>query len=122
MESRKPKSITKKSDFFELKTSGKKINLTKWLFISYKENKLHKVRYAVILSRKIGSSVVRNKLRRWCREYIRINKDKIGNIDINIIFKPMTKDFYKNMDYQMFSKSISNLAPVLVKQAMEQND
>lgn len=109
MENNKPTSIRKKSDFLELKNKGKKLNLSKWLFVTYKENQNERLRYGIILSRKVGNSVTRNKLRRWCREFIRSNYKQFGHIDLNLIFKPMEKDFFKNLDHKAFLQTMNSL-------------
>lgn len=66
------------------------------------------MRFGVTASRKVGSAVVRNKLKRWSREYFRESL-KAGNTleaDINIIFKPMEENFYKGLSHGEFVKAL----------------
>ncbi len=48
---------------------------------------------SVVASRKVGKSVERNKLKRWTREIFRVNKEKIRDFGIVIIYKPSEKNF-----------------------------
>lgn len=64
------------------------------------------LRFGVTASRKTGPAVVRNKLKRWCREYFRtsIVASNSFEADINIIFKPMDSNFYKGLSHSEFQK------------------
>ena len=45
-------------------------------------------------------SLIRNKFKRWCREFIRVQLKDIWStqgLDINIVFKLQRKDFYKDL-------------------------
>ena len=58
-----------------------------------RENQQGFPRLGVILSRKVGNAVYRNKLRRITREWFRINKTQFRNIDLVLVFRPtQTKD------------------------------
>ena len=43
---------------------------------------------AVVVGRKVGNSVLRNKLKRWAREIFRENKTDLEKYGIVLIFKP----------------------------------
>ncbi len=106
MENNKPLGIKRASEFLELKHSGKRYWPTKWLLLNYQKNELGTIRFGITASRKVGSAVVRNKLKRWCREAIRafsIDEGSIG-VDVNIIFRPMDSDFYKGLSHDEFIK------------------
>lgn len=66
------------------------------------------MRFGVTASRKVGPAVVRNKLKRWSREYVRafLVAGKAVEADINIIFKPMDSTFYKGLRYEEFVKGM----------------
>ncbi|WP_168196499.1 ribonuclease P protein component [Bdellovibrio sp. NC01] len=108
MENSSPLVIKRSSEFLALKQSGKRHWPTKWLLLNYQKNSVGQLRFGVTASRKVGSAVVRNKLKRWSREYFR-EMLKAGNsleADINIIFKPMEENFYKGLAHGEFVKAM----------------
>ena len=72
-------------------------------------------------SRKVGSAVVRNKLKRWAREYFRDFVDRSNqtgspiDVSINIIFKPIDQGFYKGLKYDEFKKAMDTGLEILSK-------
>lgn len=108
MENSSPLGIKRSSEFFSLKQSGKRHWPTKWLLLNYQKNDVGQLRFGVTASRKVGPAVVRNKLKRWSREYFRALL-KTGNsieADINLIFKPMDTNFYKGLPHEEFIKAM----------------
>jgi ribonuclease P protein component len=45
-------------------------------------------RLSVIIGRKVGNSVLRNKFKRWTKEIFRNEKDTLNNFGIVVIYKP----------------------------------
>lgn len=68
--------IKKKKDFLFLYRKGTRVR-TRFFNIIYHENGAGFSRLAVVVSRKIGKAVVRNKIKRWVRELFRRNKGLI---------------------------------------------
>ena len=84
--SRKERILTKKQFDLTFK-QGKKSNHKGFLLLT-RENQQGFPRLGVILSRKVGNAVYRNKLRRISREWFRTNKSKFRNIDLVLVFRP----------------------------------
>lgn len=108
MENSSSVGIKRSSEYLSLKQSGKRHWPTKWLLLNYQKNSLGQLRFGVTASRKVGPAVVRNKLKRWTREYFR-TAFKAGNsleADINLIFKPMDPNFYKGLPHEEFVKAM----------------
>lgn len=81
-------TIKNRSDFLRLKESGKRKKLSSWLLVNFKTNDVNKMRFGFTLSKKVGSSVLRNRLRRLfkesIREYFKSNEEL--NLDVNFVF------------------------------------
>lgn len=117
MENSSPHVIKRSFDFLSLKQTGKRYWPTKWLLLNYQKNSVGHLRFGVTASRKIGTAVVRNKLKRWSREYFRASllAGTAIEADINIIFKPMEVNFYKGLAYEEFVKAMDRGLEVLRK-------
>jgi ribonuclease P protein component len=117
VENSSPNIIKRSSEFLAIKQSGKRHWPTKWLLLNYQKTTLGQLRFGVTASRKTGPAVVRNKLKRWSREYFR-EFLKTGNsfeADINLIFKPMDPNFYKGLSHQEFCKALDRGLEVVRK-------
>lgn len=68
-------------------------------------NKLN-CRLGLVVSRKLGSSVLRNKLKRRLREIFRLNKHLI-NKKVDVLFLPRKKA--SNLNYNELQKVVLNL-------------
>jgi ribonuclease P protein component len=77
--------ILKRSDFIRLSESGKRIHNRYFLTVFCPGHE--RSRIGITVSRKVSHhAVIRNRLKRYCREYFRLNRDRIaGNWDINVI-------------------------------------
>ncbi|MFN7455658.1 MAG: ribonuclease P protein component [Pseudobdellovibrionaceae bacterium] len=105
MENNRPIVIRKSSDFLRIKNSGKRKTTTGWLSLAYIKNSEGRLRYGYTITKKIGNAVVRNRLKRWCRDYFfRVFRDKGLNpeMDVNVLLKPMPSDFYQKLEHSEF--------------------
>lgn len=90
--------IRKGREYTELKRSGK-VFKTKMLVFNYAESERTKL--GVIVTKKVGNSVERNRIKRWIREVFRLEKSVFSKpVDIVIIprrsdmtFSSIRKDF-----------------------------
>lgn len=70
------------------------------------------LQFGITASRKVGSAVTRNKLKRWAREYLRdfvTRSNQQGSpidVSINIIFKPIDQGFYKGLKFEEFRRAM----------------
>jgi ribonuclease P protein component len=88
--SKPPLTVLKnRSDFQRILKQGKRISPAPWLLIGYIKNDLGHLRCGWTLPGRVGTAVVRNKLKRWSRETLRKieNADSIS-MDINLVFRP----------------------------------
>jgi ribonuclease P protein component len=107
------------NDFASLRKYGRTFHPTPWLMVSFKKhegcNVCHrqnqsKVRCAWTISRKVGPAVIRNRLKRWSREFLRpwIQGTEDG-VDFNLIFKPRGNDFYRHLKHSEFNQAITKV-------------
>jgi len=103
--------IRKKSDFLFLYKNGKRYQ-GKYFNLIYFPNNLNLSRMAVIVSKKIGNAVKRNKIKRWMRDLFRRNKDFLKvHLDMLIIIKKDIKEISWSTlreNYLVAVKSICN--------------
>lgn len=79
--------IRKKKDFLLLYKKGRRYR-GKYFNLIYLSNNLSFSRIAIVVSRKIGNAVKRNKIKRWMRDLFRRNKELLkSSVDIVIIPK-----------------------------------
>lgn len=119
----KPQGLKLSSDFSILLKSGRRKILSPWLMISYKVNECEALRFGCTISKKVGSAVIRNKLKRWTREYfLELYKEpslqpaqnnraakkneNIPKIDINLVFRPRSDEFYKALTFSEFRRTL----------------
>lgn len=108
MASKSIKTLQRSSDFQKIKEFGKKRQGSPWLTLAFINNEGLGLRFGMTVTRKVGPAVIRNKLRRWSREFFRsklksgINKD----IDVNVLIRPMSDDFFKKLSFQDFKSAL----------------
>ncbi|OPJ55455.1 ribonuclease P protein component [Alkalithermobacter paradoxus] len=101
--------LKKTSDFTKVYKLGKSF-ANRSLVIYILENNLNQNRVGFSVSKKVGNSVVRNRVKRLIRESFRLNNDKIKEgYDIIFISRVGAKDLdYKGIEssmYNLFKKS-----------------
>lgn len=104
-------SLKRNSDFISLKTRGKRFWASSWMLVSYcYDEEAIKPKVGFVLSRKVGKSVVRNKLRRWMRakliEFLKNNNQR--NFKMTVFIKPMGDSYYKSITYKRFTQVFEN--------------
>lgn len=84
--------IRKRNDFLSLYKKGKRYR-GKYFNLIYFSNNLSFSRMAVVVSKKIGNAVKRNKIKRWMRSLFRRNKDLLkDSFDIIFVVKKEIQD------------------------------
>ena len=78
------------------------------MVVNVNKNTLNTVRCGWTLPRFVGNAVTRNRLKRWCREFLRQNQSKldVSSLDINFVFKRKDSNFYKKLNHDEFNKTI----------------
>lgn len=108
------KRLKKNSDFLELRRKGMRLRATEWLQIQFQKSKEEDLLIGVTTGRKVGSAVIRNRLKRWCLEHFRKYREEYSLTGrLNILFRPQSEGFYKELrheelDYEL-QKTLSRL-------------
>ena len=106
----KIRSLTKRADFENLRASGLSIHVNSWLLVNTQKTKSGEMRLGWTISRYTGSAVVRNRLRRWGREYLRKwRKTNNLSLDLNVIFKRKEKGFFKALTHEELDGALEKL-------------
>lgn len=111
VENNKIQSLKKSSDFLFLSKNGKKIRPTKWLTIQYLDIDSKDIFFGITASRKVGSAVFRNKLKRWVRHSVRSIKfsPQSKGKKIVFVFRPQADGFYEKLSFADFKSALSEL-------------
>jgi ribonuclease P protein component len=76
--------IRRTIEFQQIQRSGKRIG-GRHLVAVVRPNGLSEARFGLSVSRKVGSAVVRNRVKRWLREAVRRENSRAAGVDIVII-------------------------------------
>ncbi len=110
------KRLKKNSEFLELRKKGLRLRATDWLQIQFQKSKEEDLFVGVTTGRKVGSAVMRNRLKRWCMEYFRTHREELTSVcgRINILFRPQPEDFYKELTHEELDQELHKTLSRLV--------
>ena len=99
---KKSERLLKRSEFIRLKRTGQRIQ-NRYFIAEFTAGKFENTRLGITVTKKMGSAVKRNRMKRIIRECFRLNRQRIsGNWDINIMVK-------KEADSIPFDQAFSSL-------------
>lgn len=88
----KTERLLKRPSFLRLANGGKKIHTRLFLAVTL-EGETAETRLGVTVTRKVGSAVRRNRIKRLVRDFFRLNRDGLPpGVDINVIAKKAAVD------------------------------
>ena len=76
--------VRKRAEYLQLASASHKTTVRGFLVV-WRENNLQTARLGITASKKIGGAVVRNRVKRYLREYFRHKRLEMATVDINII-------------------------------------
>ena len=106
----KADKILKRSEFLRLSEFGKQIQNKHFIAI-YSPGRFQRTRLGVTVTRKVGKATIRNRIKRFSREYFRLNRHIIaGNWDINIIAKKKAADLSSAQAFLSLQNIFDNIS------------
>jgi ribonuclease P protein component len=94
-------SLKKPSEFSKVYKRGKSY-ADKNIVIYYMPNQLGMTRVGFSISKKVGNAVVRNRVRRFIKESLRVNFTNIGNYDLVFVARVRSSQ----VDYHEITRSL----------------
>ena len=83
----KASRILKRSEYLTISREGKKIH-SRYFLALYKTGLTHQNRIGITVTKKVGNAVIRNQIKRYVREFYRLNQWCLQGVwDSNIIAK-----------------------------------
>lgn len=110
MENKKVPNIKDRINFQYLRNNGHRTQLNPWFIVYWEFSNSGKNRFLWSLSRKVSNAVIRNKLKRWCREFFRTSPVlKNQGLNLNFVFRPQRNDFYKDLRREVLEYELKKL-------------
>jgi ribonuclease P protein component len=76
--------LRKRAEFIQLASARHKTTVRGFLVV-WRENNLQTARLGITASKKTGCAVVRNRVKRYLREFFRHNRFGMAAVDVNVI-------------------------------------
>ena len=102
------KSIKKTVDFKNVYKFGRSFTGRYFVIYTYPNGKSY-ARLGLSIGKKVGKAVVRNKLRRWIKEYFRLSEHGLAGSDVVVIAKVKANELVSTGKFSDVEKSIANL-------------
>ncbi len=95
------------------------MHVTHWLMVVYQSNEDGISRVGWTLPRYVGTAVVRNRMRRWGRERVKVwDFDQWSeSFDLNFVFKKKAAGFYKELSREDFGSAFFRAYEKISKEA-----
>ena len=113
----KQDKIRKGHDYSRLKTEGN-VFKTKLLVFNFMES--DRMRLGLIVTKKVGDSVTRNRTKRWIREVFRLNRAAFAR-PVDLVVIPRKSEFTfedKKRDFLYFAEKFNGKISDISRQAL----
>lgn len=98
------KFIKKTSEYSKINLRGQRVKLCPWIMLIILPSEDGLNHFGITVSRKVGSAVIRNKLKRWVRHSVRSQSwpKKFKSKQIVFVFRAQPENFYKKLEFKKF--------------------
>lgn len=105
----KAERLLKRSEYLYVSRFGQKVQNEHFQAI-FSPGRYERTRLGVTLTTRVGRAVVRNRIKRYIREFFRLNKHRIaGNWDINIIAKHGAAEITQDMAFKSLQDILNGI-------------
>ena len=103
-ELKKAGRLLKRKEFLRLSQNGKQVR-DRYFIIRFAPSNLERSRLGITVTKKVGNAIVRNRLKRFVREYFRLNCHRMENyLDLVIIAKRSAAGLNSNQAFNSLTK------------------
>ena len=103
--------ITRRADYLRLKERGRSFHVNQWLLVNYEATDRGFLRNGGTIPTYVGRAVLRNRLRRWGREFVREwRRTNVPSVDVNFVFKRRDKVLYRELTHVEFDEALRRVA------------
>lgn len=107
---KKSERLLKRTEFVNLSKNGQKLK-NEHFIAAVGPGGSETTRLGITVTKKIGCAVIRNRIKRFIREYFRLNRDRIsGKWDINIIARKRVFAISSKQAFSSLEKIFDDLA------------
>lgn len=100
--------LNRKGQFAQLKERGRKVRIHQWLILNFQANDVGHMRCGWTITKGVGNAVIRNKLKRWCREFFATFDGRKHAVDVNVVVLPSRiPGFFKSMEHMVLQDSLN---------------
>ena len=112
---RRSLSLTRRAEYLRLKERGRSFHVNHWLLVNYEATDRGQFRNGWTIPTYVGNAVVRNRLRRWGREFVRRwRADAALSADVNLVFKRRDKAHYRALTHADVDQALGLMVRKLV--------
>ena len=103
-EIKKADRLLRRKEFLRLSQNGKQVH-DRHFIIRFASNDVERPRLGITVTKKVGNAVIRNRLKRFVREYFRLNRHRMENhLDLVIIAKRPAAELNSNQAFNLLAK------------------
>jgi ribonuclease P protein component len=101
-------TLRRSEDFLRLKKVGRTIHVNSWILLAYAPNSEGVLRCGWTIPKFVGTAVVRNRIRRWLREFFGgLGNDLSVGVDVNVVIKRYDKEFFKCLPHSHLDQAVA---------------
>jgi ribonuclease P protein component len=110
------RSLSRRADFLALKAEGHVAHINSWLILNWRGKAEPFIHCGWTIPGHIGPAVIRNRFKRWGREFFRRwsgDNGVVKGIEMNLIFKRKPVEFYRELTHKEFDEALERAAAKL---------